>query len=150
MASLSWVSPVFDTKPNLYKQNPKPKTKNFIEFSNNSRSNIVSVSTENGKKKRYGGSLPSILRALDTEDEIDKAMNLWVGKLSPKEQTVILKEQRDWSRVLRVFRWMKSQTDYIPNVIHYNVVLRVLGRAQKWDELRLCWIEMAKDGVFFP
>ncbi|KAI3971961.1 hypothetical protein MKX01_030162 [Papaver californicum] len=43
---------------------------------------------------------------------------------------------------------MKSQNDYIPNVIHYNVVLRVLGRGKKWDELRLCWIEMARDGVF--
>ncbi|KAF8413956.1 hypothetical protein HHK36_001953 [Tetracentron sinense] len=101
-----------------------------------------------GKRKSYGGSLPSILRSLETENDIDKTLNLWVGKLNAKEQTVILKEQRDWGRVLHVFRWMKSQKEYLPNVIHYNVVLRVLGRAQKWDELRLCWIEMAKDGVF--
>ncbi|KAJ8568916.1 hypothetical protein K7X08_032653 [Anisodus acutangulus] len=43
---------------------------------------------------------------------------------------------------------MKSQKDYVPNVIHYNVILRALGRAKKWDELRLCWIEMAKNSVF--
>ncbi|KAK6919595.1 Pentatricopeptide repeat [Dillenia turbinata] len=42
---------------------------------------------------------------------------------------------------------MKSQKEYVPNVIHDNVVLRALGGAQKWDELRLCWIEMAKDAV---
>ncbi|OVA13190.1 Pentatricopeptide repeat [Macleaya cordata] len=102
----------------------------------------------NGKKQKYGGSLPSILHALETEDDMEKTLNSWVGKLSPKEQTVILKEQRNWGRVLSVFRWMKSQKDYIPNVIHYNVVLRVLGRAQKWDELRLCWIDMARDGIF--
>ncbi|XP_068646992.1 pentatricopeptide repeat-containing protein At1g73710 isoform X2 [Aristolochia californica] len=72
----------------------------------------------------------------------------FTGKLSPKEQTVLLKEQRDWRCAIRIFRWIKSQKDYVPNVIHYNVVLRILGRAQQWDELRLCWIEMARDRVF--
>ncbi|XP_028116565.1 pentatricopeptide repeat-containing protein At1g73710 [Camellia sinensis] len=107
---------------------------------------LSSKSTINGKKKRYGGMLPSILRSLE-EDGIEKTLNLYYGKLSPKEQTVILKEQKNWERVVRVFEWMKSQKEYLPNVIHYNVVLRTLGRAQKWDELRLCWIEMAKNGV---
>ncbi|KAA8524460.1 hypothetical protein F0562_010883 [Nyssa sinensis] len=103
--------------------------------------------TINGKKKRYGGVLPSILRSLEKEDDIEKTLNLYYEKLSPKEQTVILKEQRSWERVVKVFEWMKSQKEYLPNVIHYNVVLRALGRARKWDELRLCWIEMAKKGV---
>ena len=98
------------------------------------------------RKKKYSGVLPSILRALESENNIEDTLSS-CGKLSPKEQTVILKEQSSWERVLRVFEWIKSQEDYVPNVIHYNVVLRVLGRAQKWDELRLCWIEMAKNGV---
>ncbi|KMT02013.1 hypothetical protein BVRB_9g208830 [Beta vulgaris subsp. vulgaris] len=101
----------------------------------------------NGRKKKYGGILPSVLRYLDAEENVEKALNLYVGKLNPKEQTVILKEQRSWERVVMVFDWMKSQKDYVPNIIHYNVVLRTLGRAQRWDELRLCWIEMARDGV---
>ncbi|KAL7002978.1 hypothetical protein U1Q18_004138 [Sarracenia purpurea var. burkii] len=108
---------------------------------------LPTKTTSNGKKKRYGGILPSILRSLESEDDIEKALKLYYGKLSPKEQTVILKEQRSWEKVVRVFDWMKSQKDYLPNVIHYNVVLRALGRAQKWDELRLCWIEMARNGV---
>lgn len=108
---------------------------------------VPTKNTANGKKKRYGGVLPSILRSLESEEDIEKALNLYYGKLNPKEQTVILKEQSSWDRVLRVFEWMKSQKEYNPNVIHYNVVLRKLGRAQKWDELRLCWIEMAKKGV---
>ncbi|XP_047317550.1 pentatricopeptide repeat-containing protein At1g73710 [Impatiens glandulifera] len=102
----------------------------------------------NGKRnKRYGGILPSVLRSLESEENIEKALNLYHGKLSPKEQTVIIKEQRNWERVVKVFHWIKSQEDYIPNVIHYNVVLRSLGQAQKWDELRRCWIMMAQDGV---
>ncbi|CAH1414502.1 unnamed protein product [Lactuca virosa] len=84
----------------------------------------------------------------DSEDDVDKTLNLYYGKLNPKEQTVILKEQRSWERVIRVFEWMKSQPEYSPNVIHYNVVLRALGRARKWDELRRCWIDMANKGVF--
>ncbi|KAF9609325.1 hypothetical protein IFM89_015580 [Coptis chinensis] len=144
MTTLSWVSAnsCFFCK----QKNPTTETRVYLGFKLNCHSKLVYSSTRN--KNKYGGSLPSILRALDTEDEIDETMNAWVGKLSPKEQTVILKEQKTWGRVLRVFKWMKSQNDYVPNVIHYNVVLRVLGRAQKWDELRLCWIEMARDGVF--
>ncbi|XP_062009601.1 pentatricopeptide repeat-containing protein At1g73710 [Rosa rugosa] len=105
------------------------------------------VSLVNGKKKRYGGVLPSILRSLESENDVEKALKSFGESLSAKEQTVILKEQRSWERVLRVFEWFKSQKEYVPNVIHYNVVLRVLGRAQRWDELRLCWVEMAKKGV---
>ncbi|KAL2490478.1 Pentatricopeptide repeat-containing protein [Abeliophyllum distichum] len=78
---------------------------------------------------------------------VEKTLDLYYCKLTPKEQTVILKEQNSWEKVLRIFEWFKSQKEYAPNVIHYNVVLRALGRAQKWDELRLCWIEMAKNGV---
>ncbi|KAG9159555.1 hypothetical protein Leryth_013542 [Lithospermum erythrorhizon] len=81
------------------------------------------------------------------ENDVGRALDVYCGKLSPKEQTVVLKEQRSWDKVLRVFEWMKSHKEYLPNVIHYNVVLRALGRAKKWDELRLCWIDMAKNGV---
>lgn len=103
---------------------------------------------KNNKKKKYGGLLPSILRSLELGDEIEKTLDSFgENNLNPKEQTIVLKEQRSWERVLRVFEWFKSQRDYVPNVIHYNVVLRALGKAQRWGELRLCWIEMAKKGV---
>ncbi|KAB2610505.1 pentatricopeptide repeat-containing protein [Pyrus ussuriensis x Pyrus communis] len=105
------------------------------------------VSSINGKKKGYGGVLSSILRSIESENDVEKTLNSLGENLNPKEQTVILKEQKSWERVLRVFEWFKAQKEYVPNVIHYNVVLRKLGRAQKWDELRLCWIEMAKRGV---
>ncbi|KAJ7969271.1 Pentatricopeptide repeat-containing protein [Quillaja saponaria] len=100
-----------------------------------------------GKKMRYGGILPKILRSLESGVEIEKTLNSLGENLSPKEQTVILKEQGSWKRVLRVFEWFKSQKEYVPNVIHYNIVLRAFGRAQQWDDLRLCWVEMAKNGV---
>ncbi|KAJ0960912.1 hypothetical protein J5N97_001210 [Dioscorea zingiberensis] len=67
--------------------------------------------------------------------------------LSPKEQTLLLRSQRDWRRALRLFHHFKTDPHYTPNAIHYNVVLRALGRARRWDELRLCWIDMARDGL---
>ncbi|KAG9440150.1 hypothetical protein H6P81_020315 [Aristolochia fimbriata] len=114
------------------------------------RANVRNLPEKNAKYagRKSSGSLASVRLALQAESDIDKALNSFLGKLSPKEQTVLLKEQRDWRCALRIFRWIKSQKDYVPNVIHYNVVLRFLGRAQQWDELRLCWIEMAKDRVF--
>lgn len=122
----------------------------FVGFKQQCCSKAATLSTRslvNVKKKRYGGVLPSILRSLESENDVEKVLELHYGKLNPKELTVILKEQDSWDKVLRVFEWMKSQKEYAPNVIHYNVVLRALGRAKKWDKLRLCWIDMAKNGV---
>lgn len=105
------------------------------------------LSTNGKKKKSYSGILPSILRSLKSSSDIGSILSSLCQNLSPKEQTVILKEQGQWERVVQVFQWFKSQKDYVPNVIHYNIVLRALGRAQKWDELRLCWNEMAENGI---
>lgn len=99
------------------------------------------------RKRKYGGVIPSILRSLDSSTDIETTLASLCLNLSPKEQTVLLKEQTRWDRVLRVFRFFQSHQSYVPNVIHYNIVLRALGRAGKWDELRLCWIEMAHNGV---
>jgi len=101
----------------------------------------------NGKKKRHGGTLPLVLRSLESEGDVEKALSSYVGKLGSKDQTVLLRQQGSWERVVRVFNCIRSQKDYVPNVIHYNVVLQTLCRARRWDELRLCWNEMAENGV---
>ncbi|KAF8007944.1 hypothetical protein BT93_K1821 [Corymbia citriodora subsp. variegata] len=140
------------------KSNPRPPTSKggfFLGFKLQCRSKALAlphseVSSSNGKRQRkaYGGVLPSVLRSLESEDDLEKALSSACSNLSPKEQTVVLKEQRSCERVVRVWEFFKSRKDYVPNVIHYNIVLRALGRAQKWDDLRRCWIEMAKEGVF--
>lgn len=126
------------------KQNPRAS-----RVSVDSKSSLPPTknSSVDGRRKKYGGVLPTILRALESNDDLENTLNTFCDNLSPKEQTVVLKEQRSWERVIRVFDFFKSQKEYEHNVIHYNVVLRALGRAQKWDELRLCWIEMAQHGV---
>ncbi|KAJ8543457.1 hypothetical protein K7X08_005980 [Anisodus acutangulus] len=138
-------------QPHKKKTQENNKDRVFVGFKLQCHSKAEALPSRtviNGKKKGYGGILPSILRSLRTESDVEKTLDLYYGKLSPKEQTVILKEQSNWEKALRVFEWMKSQKDYVPNVIHYNVILRALGRAKKWDELRICWFEMAKNSVF--
>ncbi|KAK7246058.1 hypothetical protein RIF29_40916 [Crotalaria pallida] len=124
------------------------KTLTLPPKSSYSSSSSSSVKGSNRKKKKnYGGVLPSILRSLELTDDVESALDSFSENLGPKEMTVILKEQRKWERVVKVFEWFKSKEECVLNVIHYNVVLRALGKAQQWDQLRLCWVEMAKNGV---
>ncbi|PKA63720.1 Pentatricopeptide repeat-containing protein [Apostasia shenzhenica] len=113
--------------------------------------NSYSVISMTNPNNRPGISLPLLLKTLESqpvEDFTNEMIDSLVTDLTPKEQTVLLKKQRGWMRALHLFRRMKSAMDYPPNPIHYNVILRTLGKAGRWDELRLCWVEMAKDGVF--
>ncbi|KAM0937561.1 putative tetratricopeptide-like helical domain superfamily [Dioscorea sansibarensis] len=90
----------------------------------------------------YGGCIPSILVALETFEDLDDAFEPWEGSLSSKERTIILKEQANWRRALSIFDWFKNKGCYELNVIHYNVMLKILGRAQRWDHVRNLWREM--------
>ena len=156
--SSNFVTNVF-TKPHYWGQLPPPNTRRHVprihchsktlSLPTNFPSSSSSSSSIKGrkKKKRYGGVLPSILRSLEYSDDVETTLDSFCENLGPKEMTVILREQSRWERVVKVFEWFKSQKEYVPNVIHYNVVLRALGKAQRWDQLRLFWIEMAKNGV---
>jgi len=105
------------------------------------------VSSLKKKKKNADNVLTSVLKLLEISNDVEDTLDSFGEKFSPKEITMILKNLRDWEIVVRVFKWFRSQNNYVHNVIHYNVVLRALGRAKQWDQLRLCWIEMAKNDV---
>ncbi|KAK6914019.1 Pentatricopeptide repeat [Dillenia turbinata] len=90
----------------------------------------------------YGGSIPSMLEALDRIRDLDEALKPWEETLSNKERSIILKEQLDWERALEIFEWFKKKGCYELNVIHYNIILRILGKARKWGEVERLWDEM--------
>jgi len=96
---------------------------------NNSRNRV----TTRRRKYRGGSCIPWILQALQNSDSdnIEDALKPWKHNISPKEQTIILIEQPTWEKALALFKWFHMQEDYKPNVIHYNVILRILGRAKK-------------------
>ncbi|KAH6786968.1 Tetratricopeptide repeat superfamily protein [Perilla frutescens var. hirtella] len=96
---------------------------------------------------RYGGSIPAMLEALEKISDLDEALKPWEMTLTNKERTILLKEQFRWERAMEIFAWFKKKGCYEVNVIHYNIMLRILGKARQWCELEALWDEMAKKGV---
>lgn len=95
----------------------------------------------------YGGCLPAILRAVDAIEDLDEAFGPWEERLSNKERTIILKEQTRWERAMEIFGWFKKKGCFELNVIHYNIMLRILGKAHQWWHLERLWDEMNDKGI---
>ncbi|KAK6265716.1 hypothetical protein QUC31_016553 [Theobroma cacao] len=95
----------------------------------------------------YGGCIPAILGALDNVKDLDEALKPWAEKLSNKERSIILKEQSSWERALEIFEWFKRKQCYELNVIHYNIMFRILGKAHKWGYVERLWNEMTFRGI---
>lgn len=99
------------------------------------------------KWANYGGCIPSMLQALETVEDVEEALEPWVETLSNKERSIILKEQRSWERALEIFEWFKRKGCYELNVIHYNIMLRFLGKARQWSYVEKLWDEMGVKGI---
>ncbi|KAK2647145.1 hypothetical protein Ddye_022340 [Dipteronia dyeriana] len=99
------------------------------------------------KWANYGGCIPSMLQALDEVKDLDEAFEPWAETLSNKERSIILKEQSSWERALEIFEWFKRKECYELNVIHYNIMLRILGKARKWSYVESLWDEMGVKGI---
>lgn len=95
----------------------------------------------------YGGCIPAILQALDEVEDLDEALKPWEERLNNKERSIILKEQLSWERALEIFEWFKRKGCYELNVIHYNIMLRILGKARKWSHVEGLWGEMNIKGI---
>lgn len=90
----------------------------------------------------YGGCIPAILKSLEEVENLDEALKPWEDTLTNKERSIILKEQLRWERALEIFEWFKRKGCYELHVIHYNIVLRILGKAKKWSHVQSLWDEM--------
>ncbi|CAN4091215.1 unnamed protein product [Withania somnifera] len=87
---------------------------------------VEKVQTKCSKKwARYGGCIPVMLEALETV-----------------KRTIILKEQVEWQRAMEIFEWFKKRGCHELNVIHYNIILRILGKSKRWGEIERLWAEM--------
>ncbi|OVA09862.1 Pentatricopeptide repeat [Macleaya cordata] len=119
------------------------KIKNRAAVKSSTKQRNTSEETKNSAKWLcYGGCLPLILRALETVNDLDEALKPWEDSLNNKERSIILKEQSSWKRALEIFEWFKKKGCYELNVIHYNIMLRILGKSQKWDLVESLWNEM--------
>ncbi|EPS60414.1 hypothetical protein M569_14387, partial [Genlisea aurea] len=116
-----------------------------VRSSPNSRLTVDKMRTK--RPAKYGGCIPAILHALDTVDDLDDALRPWATTLTAKERSILLKEQHDWERASKLFDWFRRQRSHQLNVIHYNIMLRVLGKAKQWRQLQRLWNEMEKVGI---
>ncbi|KAG4910902.1 hypothetical protein JHK82_056910 [Glycine max] len=98
------------------------------------------------KRVSYGGCITAILEALDVVLDVDEALGPWEDRLSNKERSIILKEQLRWDRALEIFEWFNKKGHEL-NVIHYNIMLRSLGRARQWRRVESLWNEMNARGI---
>ncbi|KAJ4894344.1 Pentatricopeptide repeat-containing protein [Raphanus sativus] len=99
------------------------------------------------KGLNYVGCIPAILEALYRIKSVGDALGPWEERLSNKERTIILKDQTRWERAVEIFEWFKSKECYELNVIHYNIMLRILGKARKWRYVQSLWEEMIRKGI---
>ncbi|KAK4361594.1 hypothetical protein RND71_020546 [Anisodus tanguticus] len=83
-----------------------------------------------------------MLEDLETVSNLDETLKPWEKSLTKKGRTIILKEQVEWQRAMEIFDWFKKRGSHELNVIHYNIVLRILGKAQRWGEIERLWGEM--------
>ncbi|CAF1930949.1 BnaCnng58460D [Brassica napus] len=67
--------------------------------------------------------------------------------LATRKGRIILKEQTRWERAVVIFEWFKSKECYELNVIHYNIMLRILGKARKWRYVQSLWEEIIRKGI---
>lgn len=108
---------------------------------------MIKIREYSGKWARYGGCIAAMLEALERIEDLDEALRPWRETLSKKERTIILKEQTYWKRSLEIFEWFQMRGCYEVNVIHYNIMLRSLGKAGIWNEVERLWDEMGRRGI---
>ncbi|KAL2325014.1 hypothetical protein Fmac_024072 [Flemingia macrophylla] len=130
-------------KPDSHPRKRRPNPKEGVPRKSKPERPHTKCST---KRPSYGGTIPSILEALDTVPDVGEALEPWEDTLSSKERSIILKEQLRWDRAWEIFRWFNEKGHEL-NVIHYNIVLRSLGRARQWRRLESLWNEMNDKGI---
>ncbi|KAK7391579.1 hypothetical protein VNO78_19996 [Psophocarpus tetragonolobus] len=131
------------TEKHSNKRRPEKNSGESVGRNRKSEKSHAKCST---KRVSYGGCIPAILEALDTVVDVDEALGPWEDRLSNKERSIILKEQFRWDRALEIFKWF-NQKGHELNVIHYNIMIRSLGRARQWRHLESLWNEMNSKGI---
>ncbi|CAA2958458.1 pentatricopeptide repeat-containing At3g23020 [Olea europaea subsp. europaea] len=132
---------------NVIVKNPGGRTKSNRKITGEMRSRNAGEKVKakcSMKWGRYGGSVLSMLESLQAVNDLDEALKPWEKSLTNKERSIILKEQLEWKRALQIFEWFKRNDCAEVNVIHYNIMLRILGKAQQWGEVERLLGEMGE------
>jgi len=73
------------------------------------------------------------LKGVSSEEELYQLMTVWKGRLSLRLMVLVLNREKDWQRALALHDWMIEKGGYRPSVFTYNIVLRNILRARRWN-----------------
>ncbi|KAL2502430.1 Pentatricopeptide repeat-containing protein [Forsythia ovata] len=107
----------------------KKNTKLRVNFQKNGKKN------EKEEKPMIVHEEIRVDNALESENVVDFDVSSLGHELSSERCNVLLKQLEKGSdnKALSFFKWMRSNGKLKQNAIAYNLILRVLGRAEDWD-----------------
>lgn len=87
----------------------------------------------------------AVLRTVKTKKEMKEKLSPFVGKLSPRDATVIFKMMYNRQVSVEFYKWVKSQEGFEPHFHLYVAFAHCLMRVQKWVALEILVDEMIEN-----
>ncbi|GBG76730.1 hypothetical protein CBR_g22948 [Chara braunii] len=90
------------------------------------------------RKKERSGAVRELLQALDELPDVkpaDAVLSTWSGRLSMREASTVMSEQRQCKRVDEVYRWMKDSEGWDADVCVYNILIKAYSREGMWKRV---------------
>lgn len=89
----------------------------------------------------------AVLRTVRTKEEMNQKLGPFVGKLAPRDATVIFKMMYNRQVSVEFYKWVKSQEGFEPHFHLYVAFAHCLMRVQKWVALEILVDEMIENGL---
>lgn len=99
-------------------------------------------------RRHYVKDVLAVLRTVKTKQEMQEKLCPFVGKLSPRDATVIFKMMYNRQVSVDFYKWVKSQEGFEPHFHLYVAFAHCLMRVQKWVALERLVEEMLENS--FP
>lgn len=93
-------------------------------------------------RRHYVKDVLAVLRTVKTKQEMTEKLSPFVGKLSPRDVTVVFKSMYNRQVSVEFYKWVKSQDGFEPHFHLYVAFAHCLMRVQKWVALEILVDEM--------
>lgn len=97
--------------------------------------------------RQYVKDVLAVLRTVKTKQEMTSKLSPFVGKLSPRDTTVIFKMMYNRQVSVDFYKWVKSQPGFEPHFHLYVAFAHCLMRVQKWVALEILVDEMIQNNL---
>lgn len=95
--------------------------------------------------RQYVKDVLAVLRTVRTKQEMTEKLLPFMGKLLPRDMTVIFKMMYNRQVAVEFYKWVKSQEGFEPHFHLYVAFAHCLMRVQKWVALEILVDEMIEN-----